>query len=197
MLRETFWVYFKRELTQTLDSWVVTVKERATECKFQASSHEQAVKDKLTFSYKEDNYKLKLYDDGAALSLEKAVKTLPLKKATTRELRESKIAEIESVTLRVDQVLETVDDFSPTFVGGVTTSTCPNTSMAEPAAIPQTGKSDPVWHVKLKSQDQDMLTSCTVTGAQVSVMPEAINKVAIWDAFKTRQRSCWSRGCSI
>ncbi len=97
----------------------------------------------------------------------------------------------------VDQVLETVDDFSPTFVGGVTTSTCPNTSMAEPAAIPQTGKSDPVWHVKLKSQDQDMLTSCTVTGAQVSVMPEAINKVAIWDAFKTRQRSCWSRGCSI
>ncbi len=100
MLRETFWVYFKRELTQTLDSWVVTVKERATECKFQASFHEQAAKDKLTFSYKEDNYKLKLYDDGEALSLERAVKTLPLKKATKRELRESKIAEIESVTPR-------------------------------------------------------------------------------------------------
>ena len=39
----------------------------------------------LPFPAKEDNYKLKLYDEGAALSLEKAVKILPLKEATKRE----------------------------------------------------------------------------------------------------------------
>lgn len=38
------------------------------------------------------------------------------------------------------------------------------------------GTSDPGWHVKLKIQDQDMLTWCTGTGAQVSLMPEAIYK---------------------
>jgi len=69
MLREKFWVHLKREPTQTFDSWVVTVKERAAECKFPADFYEQAVRDKLTFSCKEDNYKLKLYDKGAALSL--------------------------------------------------------------------------------------------------------------------------------
>ena len=29
MLREKFWIHLKREPTQTLDSWIVTVKERA------------------------------------------------------------------------------------------------------------------------------------------------------------------------
>ena len=48
--------------------------------------------------------------------------------------------------------------------------------MAEPVENPQTGRSDPGWHVKLKIQDQDMLTWCIDTGAQVSVMPEAIYK---------------------
>ena len=100
MLREKFWIHLKREPTQTFDSCVVTVKERAAECKFPADFCEQAVRDKLTFSYKEDNYKLKLYDEEAALSLEKAVKTLSLKEATKRELQESKTAEIESVTPR-------------------------------------------------------------------------------------------------
>ena len=197
MLREKFWVHLKWEPTQILDSWVVTVKERAAECKFPADFYEQAVRDKLTFSCKEDTYKLKLYDEGAALSLEKAVKILSLKKATKRELQESKTSEIESVTPRgnrpdfipdqdteqrtrrdfkrkpfqtsgrncsycnrrhppvrrncpaadtrcskcnkmghfpvtcksvpvktVNQVLETEDAFSPTFVGGVTAPTC-------------------------------------------------------------------------
>jgi len=50
MLREKFWVHLKREPTQTFDSWVVTVKERAAECKFPANFYEQAVRDKLTFS---------------------------------------------------------------------------------------------------------------------------------------------------
>ena len=76
----------------------------------------------------------------------------------------------------VNQVLEIEDAFSPTFVGGVTAPTCSNASMAEPVANTQTGRSDPGWHVKLKIQDQDMLTGCIDTGAQVSVMPEAIYK---------------------
>ena len=67
---------------------VVTVKERATDCKIPADFCEQAVRDKLTFFCKEDTYKLKLYDQGAALSLEKAVKILSLKEATKRELPE-------------------------------------------------------------------------------------------------------------
>ena len=100
MLREIFWVHLKREPTQTLDSWIVTVKERAADCKFRADFSEQAVRDKLTFSCKEDNHKLKLYDKGAVLWLEKAVKILSLKEATKPELQESKTAEIESVTPR-------------------------------------------------------------------------------------------------
>lgn len=43
---------------------------------------------------------MKLYDQGAALSLENTVKILSLKEATKRELQESKTAEIESVTQR-------------------------------------------------------------------------------------------------
>ena len=58
------------------------------------------MRDKLTFSCKKDSYKLKLYDQGAALSLENTVKILSLKEATKRELQESKTAEIESVTQR-------------------------------------------------------------------------------------------------
>ena len=40
--------------TQTLNSWVVTVKERAADCKIPADFCEQAVRDKLTFFCKED-----------------------------------------------------------------------------------------------------------------------------------------------
>ncbi|KAK2564237.1 hypothetical protein P5673_012484 [Acropora cervicornis] len=61
MLREKFWT------TQPFDSCVVTVKETATEWKFPANFYKQAVRGKLTFSCKEDNYKLKLYDEGATL----------------------------------------------------------------------------------------------------------------------------------
>ena len=99
MLREKFWVHLKREQTQTFDSWVMTVKERAAGCKFPADFYEQAVRDKLTFSCREDNYKLKLCDEGATLLLDKAVKILSLKEATKCELQEAKTAEIESVTL--------------------------------------------------------------------------------------------------
>ena len=47
MLREKFWLHLKQEPTQSLDSWVVTVKERAAKCKFPADFLEQAVRDKL------------------------------------------------------------------------------------------------------------------------------------------------------
>lgn len=56
-------LHLKREPTQTVDSWVVTVKERVAECKFNFFStdfYEQAVRDKPTFSCKEDSYKRKL-----------------------------------------------------------------------------------------------------------------------------------------
>ena len=53
------------------------------------------MRDKLTFSCKEDNYKLKLYDQGATLSLENSVKILSLKEATKHELQVSKTAEIK------------------------------------------------------------------------------------------------------
>ena len=59
-------------------------RKNRRQCKFPADFYEQAVKDKLTFSCKEDTYKLKLYDKGAALSLEKAVNILFLKEATKR-----------------------------------------------------------------------------------------------------------------
>lgn len=93
-------VHLTRDSTQTFDSWVVTVKERAAECKFPADFYEQAVRDKLTFSCKEDSYKLKLYDEGAALPLDRTVQILSLKEATKRELQELKTAEIESIAKR-------------------------------------------------------------------------------------------------
>ena len=77
----------------------------------------------------------------------------------------------------VSQVLETEPYVCPTFVAGATTPTCSSTSRAEPASHPQTIPSDPGWHVKFKIQDQE-LTWCIDTGAQVSVMPESIYKAS-------------------
>ena len=48
--------------------------------------------------------------------------------------------------------------------------------MAGSVANPQSGRSDPGWCIKLKIQEQDMLTCCIDTVPQVSVMPEAIEK---------------------
>ena len=48
--------------------------------------------------------------------------------------------------------------------------------MAGSVANPQSGRSDPGWCIKLKIQEQDMLTCCIDTVPQVSVMPEAIYK---------------------
>ena len=69
------------------DPWFVDhdcQRKSCQQCKFPADFYEQAVRNKLTFSCKEDTYKLKLYDKGAALSLEKAANILSLKEATKR-----------------------------------------------------------------------------------------------------------------
>ena len=87
----------------------MTVKVRAKEWKFPANFCKQAIRGKLTFFCKEDNYKLKLYDEGATLSLEKAVKILSLKKATNRELQEQKTAQIECHTANGRVELNVVD----------------------------------------------------------------------------------------
>ena len=75
-------------------------KRRASECKFRVNFYKRAFRDKLTFFCKEDSYKLKLYDQGAAASLANSVKILLLREAAKRELHESKTAEFESVTQR-------------------------------------------------------------------------------------------------
>ena len=100
MLREKFWFQLQREPSQSFDSWVTTVKERSAECKFPPDFIEQAVRDKLTFSCTDDRAKLKLYDVGAKLSLQKAVTILSMKEATSRELQETKSASIEYIKQR-------------------------------------------------------------------------------------------------
>ena len=73
------------------------------------------------------------------------------------------------------------------------TPACFNTSVAEPVANPQNGRSDPGWHVKLKIQDRDMVhwhRSTSVCDAWVLL------QVVIWGAFKIWQRTCRSRGCT-
>ena len=97
MLREKYWLHLKREPGQSFDAWVNTVRKRAGECKFPAAFLEQAIRDKITFTCTQDHAKLKLYDEGASLSLEKAIQILSLKEATSNELQESKTATIDFV----------------------------------------------------------------------------------------------------
>ena len=100
MLRERFWLHLKREPGQSFDAWVNAVRKHAAECKFPANFLEQAVRDKITFECNEDSSKLKLYDVGAKLSLEKAVQILSVREATNRELKESKTTTIDAVRAR-------------------------------------------------------------------------------------------------
>lgn len=97
MLREKFWLYLRRESGQSFDSWVNTVRQKAQECKFPTDFVDQAIRDKLTFTCQEDRTKLKLYDEGAALKLDKTIQILSLKEATSRELKETKTATIDAV----------------------------------------------------------------------------------------------------
>ena len=97
MLRERFWMHLKREPGQSFDSWTNLVKEKATECKFPDAYKEQAIRDKLTFCCIDDGTKLRLYDQGAELTLQKAITIMSLREATSQELRESKTASIDVV----------------------------------------------------------------------------------------------------
>ena len=97
MLREKFWIHLKREPGQSFDAWTNLVKEKATECKFPDVYREQAVRDKLTFCCLDDSTKLRLYDQGADLTLPKAITIISLHEATSQELRESKTASIDVV----------------------------------------------------------------------------------------------------
>ena len=90
MLRERFWNQLKREPGQSFDAWVMTVKDRAAECKFPDDFKDEAIRDKLVFSCHEDRSKLKLYDVGAKLTVEKAIQIISRIEATKIELRESK-----------------------------------------------------------------------------------------------------------
>lgn len=49
MLREKCWLHLEREPTQTFDSWIVTIKERAAECKFPRISMSKLIKTNLHF----------------------------------------------------------------------------------------------------------------------------------------------------
>ena len=97
VLREKCWLYLKRDPEQSFDSWVNTVRERANECKLLKEFHEQAIRHKNTFPCTDDHSKLKLYDQGADLSLEKAIQILSLKETSGLELQESKLASIDAI----------------------------------------------------------------------------------------------------
>ena len=97
MLREKFWYHLNREPSQTLESWVLAIKKLAAECKFPQAYADQAVRDKLTFSCKEDGSKSKLYDAGPGLSLDRTIEILYQKETTKYELQESKSANIDVV----------------------------------------------------------------------------------------------------
>ena len=101
----------KREPGQTIDLWVNTVRERANECKFPPAFHEQAMRDKITFPRTEDSAKLKLYDEGADLSLDNAIQILSVKEATHRELRKSKTASIDYVKRKQGYVSKRTTQF--------------------------------------------------------------------------------------
>ena len=68
MLMEKCWFHLKRELSQTLESWVLVIKKLAAQCKFPPAYMNQAVRDKLTFSCTDKAAKLKLYDVGSDLT---------------------------------------------------------------------------------------------------------------------------------
>ena len=97
VLREKFWLHLKRDPEQSFHSLVNTVGERANECKLLKEFHKQAIRDKITFSCTNGPSKLKLYNQGADLSLEKAIQILSLKETSRIELQESNSATIDAI----------------------------------------------------------------------------------------------------
>lgn len=96
MLREQFWYQLKREAGQTFDTWLRVVKDRAKACRFETP--DAMVRDKLVFACQDDTAKLKLYDIGASLTLEKAVEILQMREMTKQELASSKTSTIDALS---------------------------------------------------------------------------------------------------
>ena len=82
LLREQFWYHFTRQPEQSFDCWLRVVKEKATACKFHNT--DEMVRDKLIFSCKEDTAKMKLYDVGPKLTLQKATDVLYMRELSSK-----------------------------------------------------------------------------------------------------------------
>ena len=109
MLREKFWLQLKLETTETFDLSLVWVEAKISLAAWEILASTQTRDNRnlwfvrhdcerksrqIQVSSKEDNYKLKLYDEGATPSVEKVVRILSL----TAAIQKWKTAEIESVT---------------------------------------------------------------------------------------------------
>ena len=95
MLREQFWFHLHRQPEQNFDAWLRVVKEKAIACKFQNT--EEMVRDKLIFSCKDDTAKMKLYDIGPKLTLQKAQDVLYMRELSRKELEGSKFSSVGQV----------------------------------------------------------------------------------------------------
>ena len=89
MLREQFWLHLNRQPDQNFDAWLRLVKEKAAACKFQ--NVDEMVRDKLIFSCKDDSAKMKLYDFGPKLTLQKTQDVLYMRELSRKELEGSKL----------------------------------------------------------------------------------------------------------
>lgn len=98
MLREQFWLHLQREPGQSFESWQRVVKEKAAACKF--GEVDMMVRDKLVFTCRDDTAKLKLYDIGADLTLQKTVEILSMREMTRSELASTKTAAVDVLITR-------------------------------------------------------------------------------------------------
>ena len=88
MLREQFWYKIQRFPGQSFESWVRNLKEKASACKF--ADRDIMIRDKLVFSCDDESTKMKLYDIGANLTLQKTIDTISIREATRKELEQTK-----------------------------------------------------------------------------------------------------------
>ena len=95
MLREQFWLHLNRQPDQNFDAWLRLVKEKAAACKFQ--NIDEMVRDKLIFSCKDDTAKMKLYDFGPKVTLQKTQDILYMRELSRKELEGSKLASVGRV----------------------------------------------------------------------------------------------------
>ena len=93
----TFGCIWREIQSRVLTRWWTLFGERPNECKLLKEFHEQAIREKITFSCTNDPSKLKLYDQGADLCLEKAIQILSLKETSRLELQGSNSATIDAI----------------------------------------------------------------------------------------------------